>query len=253
MTIHTQLAYGAAPVIGVIELSTSVAITVESQLVVPDDIVVVSARLRLPGGKVSAATLGEMTSSTELERAAQQVADAGAQVIAFACTTGSLLGGPGFDTGLAERMTAQTGVPALTTATAVVRALRRVGATSIAVGTPNIDELNVLEQEFFEAAGFEVRHIEGLQIGEDRDISRLTAAEVRALAESSMRDGVDALFLSCTNMPTVPLLADLEDQFGVPVISSNSATLWAALEAIDAPARSTRLGGQLAGLQGAAR
>lgn len=157
-----------------------------------------------------------------------------------------LFGGPGFDTQLADRMTTHTGVPALTTATEVVRALRHVGATSIAAGTPYIDELNVLEQKFFEAAGFDVRHIERLQIGEDRDISRLTAAQARALARSAMRDGVDALFLSCTNMPTVPLLAELEEQFGVPVISGNSATLWGALNTLGAPARSTQLGGLLA-------
>lgn len=250
MSVYANLAYGTAPTIGMIELSTGVALTVETRLAVPDQVVVVSSRLRLPRGHVTRAALAEMLSSQHLERAAQEVSDVSAQVIVFGCTTGSLVHGPGFDLQLAERITQCTGVPALTTATEVVRALRAVDARSIAIGTPYVDELNFLEREFFEAAGFEVRHVEGLRILDDAGIARLTAADVRALAHSAVRDGIDALFLSCTSMPTLPVLAELESQLGIPVISSNAATLWGALRFIGAPARSSRYGGLLASLDG---
>lgn len=243
------LAYGTARTIGTIELSSSVAFTVESRLAVPDNIVAISSRLRLPRGQVSSAALDEMVSSHELERAAQQVADASAQVVVFACTMGSLLHGRGFDRRLAERIHEYTGVPATSTATEVVRALHRLGARRIAIGTPYVDELNLLEQRFFEAEGFEVVHLEGLQIGDDQAIARLGADEVRSLAESAVRADIDALFLSCTNMPTLPILAELEARFGIPVISSNAATLWGALDAVGSAARSTRLGSLLTSLQ----
>lgn len=248
VSLYANLSYGTAPTIGMIELSTGIALTVETRLAVPDDVVAVSSRLRLPRGEVTRAALAEMLSSPDLERAALELSDAAAQVIVFGCTTGSLVHGPGFDVELAARMTRCTGVPALTTATEVVRALRSVGATSIAIGTPYVDELNVLEREFFQAAGFEVRHVEGLQIVDDAAIARLSGSQVRALAESSVRDGIDALFLSCTSLPTLPILADLEDQFGIPVISSNAATLWGGLRFIDAMARPARLGSLLASL-----
>ncbi len=41
----------------------------------------------------------------------------------------------------------------------------------------------------------------------------------------------DALFLSCTNLPTFGLLGELERRFGMPVLSANQVTMWAAMRA----------------------
>ena len=53
---------------------------------------------------------------------------------------------------------------------------------------------------------------------------------------------VDAVFISCTNLKSMDQLARLEAELGMPVISSNSATLWLGLRRVDAPTAHLPLG-----------
>ncbi|HXW29055.1 MAG TPA: hypothetical protein VEK55_06800, partial [Xanthobacteraceae bacterium] len=43
-------------------------------------------------------------------------------------------------------------------------------------------------------------------------------------------DDVEAVFLSGTGMPTIPILATLERDLGKPAISAASAMMWRALQ-----------------------
>jgi maleate isomerase len=52
------------------------------------------------------------------------------------------------------------------------------------------------------------------------------------LALKTIDPDSEALFLSCTNLKTFEILDDLERKTGVPVLSSNSATLCATLGAL---------------------
>jgi maleate isomerase len=221
--------YGAAGRVGVIDLSTCTSLTAEFGLALPAEVLVLYSRLRLPRGEVTVQALDEMLAGPRLEEAALELADAGVAAIGFACTSGSLLHGPGFDESLRARMENATGVPSTTTATGVLRALGHLGATDVCVGTPYVDEVNERERTFLEQAGFEVRRMVGLGKRYDREIGALTAAEVRALALDAFEPGCEALFLSCTNLPALPLIPELELELGVPVVSSISATIWDVL------------------------
>ena len=218
--------YGDAGRVGVIDLSTCTSLTAEFALAVPTEVLVLYARLRLPRGEVTVEALDEMFHGPRLEEAAFELSDAGVSAITFACTSGSLLHGPGFDRRVCDRITAATGVHATTTATSAVRALHALGLQSVCVGTPYDDEINERERQFFEAAGIAVKRIAGLGIRYDRDIGSLSSADVRELASSVWDDSADGLFLSCTNLPALTLVGQLEAQLGRPVVTSNSATIW---------------------------
>jgi maleate isomerase len=220
-------AYGMAGRIGVIDLSTCTALAAEFRLALPEDVLVLYSRLRLPGGEVSVESLDRMVSGQRLEEAALELADAdGVAAIAFACTSGSLLHGPGFDARLCARLTEATGLSTTTTATAVVEALRHLDARTVSVGTPYDDAINDRERRFLESAGFTIPRVVGLSKGYDREIGALTADEVLDLARTAHVPGSDVLFLSCTNLPALPLVAELERELGTTVLTSNSATLW---------------------------
>jgi len=62
----------------------------------------------------------------------------------------------------------------------------------------------------------------------------VTADSVRELARATPRDGADALMLSCTNLPTYDVIAPLEAEPGIPVLSANLVTMWAALRELNA-------------------
>ena len=52
------------------------------------------------------------------------------------------------------------------------------------------------------------------------------------------------MLISCTDFPSLPLIAPLEAELGAPVVTSNSAGLWACLRRAgvdDAPAAGGRL------------
>ena len=102
------------------------------------------------------------------------------------------------------------------------------------------------ERGFLEAAGFEVRTIEGLGLEFDRDIGALAFEDVRGLARRVHRTDADAVFLSCTNLPALPILGALEEELGCPVLSSNAATIWHSRRLLRTSARATSLGTLLA-------
>jgi maleate isomerase len=223
------LSWNDAVRLGFIELSTSITLSAETAEGLPAGVEALMTRMRLPRGEVSAQALGEMVDSDRLEQATRELADADAAVVAFACTTGSLIRGAGFDAELVERMQGAAPVRATTTSTALLAALSALGITRVAVATPYVDELNELEVAFLEAQGFEVVGLRGLGIESDPEIARVPYERTRELARATDDPSAEAVFISCTNLPTLALLAGLEEELGKPVISSNAVTIWHAL------------------------
>ncbi len=169
----------------------------------------------------------------ELGNAAQLLADAGVEAVAFACTSGSLVKGLGYDSKLTKHISEVAHCPALTTSGAVLEALKTLNARKICLGTPYLSEVAAKEVEFLEGNGFEVLKEQSLGIKENLKIGKLPPADAEKLAKTVYTKGTDAVFISCTNFRTFEALSALESQLGVPVISSNSTTLWAALKALN--------------------
>jgi maleate isomerase len=161
----------------------------------------------------------------ELATEVAKLSHAGVRAIAFACTTGSLYGGKGYNERLEDEIKHLSGVPATSTASAVVEALSFLNAKRLLVLTPYSAKVNELEKRFLEAYGFAVEFIGTLdnrglrhsEIGEE-----LLCDQVRKLGSGDS----EAVFLSCTGLPTITLLERLEAELKKPVISSNQATLW---------------------------
>jgi len=172
----------------------------------------------------------------ETERAASELKTANVDIIAYACTTGSLFKGPNHHVEIKQKIVGLTGIKAVATAGAVVDALKMLKANNILVVTPYIDELNVKEREFLEAHGFKVLSIRGLGIIDNTVIGALdprTAYETALNAVSQFKGDFDALFISCTNWRTFEVIGSLEKVIRKPVISSNSATLWSIIKELN--------------------
>ncbi|MDE2993395.1 MAG: aspartate/glutamate racemase family protein, partial [Chloroflexota bacterium] len=153
-------------------------------------------------------------------------------VIAFACTSGSFFEGDAGERALGERLRGGSNVPTVTTAGAVAAALHAVGARRISMATPYDPHLNELEVQFLTAHGFEIVSDACMDIQEAFDIGVVPTAEVQRYALEHFDPRADALFLSCTNLPTFPVIAALEQETGVPVVTSNQATYWECLRVL---------------------
>jgi maleate isomerase len=149
-------------------------------------------------------------------------------VVIYGCTSGSLIKGVEWEGGLIHRLQKVTCVPVVSTAGAVVEALKVLKVTNVSVVTPYIDKINQLEKMFLEAYGINVTDIKGLGLIDNLRIGRITTSEI--LEQIQVASNTDCLFISCTNLPVIYLIKDLELKYGIPVVTSNQASLWKALQ-----------------------
>jgi maleate cis-trans isomerase len=163
----------------------------------------------------------------EAERAARLLKTAGVDMLAYGCTSGSLIRGVTWEESLRRRIEETAGVPAVTTAGAVVEGLRKLGAKRVSVFTPYVDAVNAVERSFLEAHGFKVDAIRGLRLTDNQAIGRVPGARLEAFIAPAA--GSDAVFVSCTNLPVIHLIEGLEERHRMPFVTSNQATMWASL------------------------
>ena len=167
-----------------------------------------------------------------VERAADELGSAQADVMAFACTASSFVDGVEGETELRNRIERAGEAKAVTTSGAVAEALRTLGIRRVAVATPYPEELNVLERQFLEDEGIEVLSVAGMGIVDAFSIGKVTPQETHEFARRVWREDADGMFISCTNLRTIDVLARLEAELGVPVVSSNLATFRGCLRAL---------------------
>jgi len=110
----------------------------------------------------------------------------------------------------------------------VVEALKMLGVTRVALGTPYSVETTLKGKAALEDYGFEVvAHscLEGV-----RNIYDETPERAYRIGRSVNNDAAQAVFLSGLGMPTISILDRLERDLGKPVISAASAMMWRALQ-----------------------
>lgn len=151
------------------------------------------------------------------------------KVVAYACTSGSFVGGVDGEARLRTAMK-QAGAPrAVTTSGALLQALESLNVRRVAVATPYDAEVTVKLSEFLAEAGYEV--VSSAFLGLTGDIFRVNRETVRLLAEAADLAEAEAVFLSCTNLRTFDVLPEIEEGIGKPVLTANQVTMWAALRA----------------------
>jgi maleate isomerase/arylmalonate decarboxylase len=189
---------------------------------------------RMPLHADTTSEAGKAALMADLQAAFAMLKPAGVDAIAYACTAGSMINPVD---ALPEMLSETMAVAAVTTSAAIIRALKTLGIVNLSVATPYAQQLNDHETEFLRENGFTVSRIAGLGIGQNGpeeyiQIARTPLQDVAAHVRAAFADGSDALLITCTDFPTLPLIADLERQLGVPVITSNQATFWAMLRTV---------------------
>jgi len=235
--------YGTRARLGILVPSANTITEEEFNALKPDGVSVHAARMFIT--HPTAENLARMAEDTE--RATKMIATLGPSVIAFVCTTGSLLSGIGWDEELINRIEKIAKVPATTTATAVIRAFKELGVTKVSVGTPYNEELNKMEADFFESSGIKVLDLKGLDLTPE-EMNQLALERVMELAREVDKPDAEAVFLSCTNLKALPIIEQLEKELKKYVFSSNVATFWDAIRMLGIKQRIIGKGMLLEGL-----
>ncbi|MFD7918377.1 decarboxylase [Streptomyces sp. NPDC059740] len=169
-----------------------------------------------------------------LREAVQALGAVEPRVVSYACTSGSFVGGVTGERGMCAAMREVGEVPALTTSGALLQALGEVGARRVAVVTPYTKSVTDSLESFLGEGGV---HVTGrAYLGLTRHIWKVPYRDVVDMARQAVVGGADALFISCTNLPTYDVIPQLEAELRMPVLSANQVTMWSALRAIGAEA-----------------
>lgn len=149
-------------------------------------------------------------------------------VVIFACTSGSLIGGPTFDKECVKIIEDVTGSRGLTTSTAILEAFAGMNMHRLAVITPYPQATNDAEKLFLEKNGVGVTTI--VDMNPERNyIPTLTPEFVYQQVKKLDIEGADGIFISCTALDVIRMIPYMEEDFGLPVVTSNQASIWASL------------------------
>ncbi len=219
-----QLTEPTIPRLGLIVLQVDETIEEDFRRLIPPD----RARLhvtRVPSGaELTPDSIATMQST--LPAAAGLLPPAAAfDVIGYGCTSGTTLIGADRVRDLVQgsAQTRQVTEP-LTAALAAIRAL---GLQRIGIVSPYIPSVAEPIRAAFEAQGIIVP--DTLSFGEEVEarVARIDPASIREAAVAlAQRAAIDGVFLSCTNLRTLDIIAGLEAELGLPVLSSNQVLAW---------------------------
>ncbi|MEM6498164.1 MAG: Asp/Glu racemase [Pseudomonadota bacterium] len=142
--------------------------------------------------------------------------------VAYCCTSGSAVIGPNKVSALmnAGCRTAQVTDPV----SALIHMCRKHDVKRLAFLSPYIESVSNILRDVMTEAGVETVAFGSFNEGEDAKVARIDPADTqRAAVELAKSTEVDAVFMSCTNLKTYDVLAEIEAEAGVPAFSSNSA------------------------------
>jgi len=133
-----------------------------------------------------------------------------------------------YDETVMRRMSAAAGAPATTSAQAVGRALRALGARRIALVSPYSEAVNARARHYFTGRhGLEIAVLDGFAATDSYAIGQLGPENARdAFARIDLSE-IDAFAVPGANFPTMSSIAAWEREFGKPVVSSTQASVWA--------------------------
>lgn len=129
--------------------------------------------------------------------------------------------------GLRARLAEVLDVPFTTALGAGERALRAYGASRILLLTPFDPYMNSLVVPHLTAVGFDVQ-LADLGFSSEQEAVDLDASVVFEMARGAVRaaSGVQAIYFQGAVLNPLPVIDEMEAEFGLPVISSNPAMLW---------------------------
>ncbi|RLL67042.1 aspartate/glutamate racemase family protein [Streptomyces sp. Z26] len=197
---------------------------------VPDDVSLHLTRTPFVPVEVSLDLARLVSEHETLHEAVLALTAVAPETVAYACTSGSFVGGIAGERAMTAAMEQAGEVPALTTSGAVLEALRELDARRVAVVTPYTKSVTDSLEEFLAEAGIAVTGRSYL--GLTSHIWRVPYRDVVDMAREAAVDAPDALFISCTNLPTYDVIPQLEAELRMPVLSANQVTMWAALRRV---------------------
>src|SRR5919198_5149757 len=168
------------------------------------------------------------------------------ELVILAQTSASLFA-EDYDDVVTKRISAGAGAPAITSAQAVGRAVRALGARRIAIVSPYSDAVIERAARYFEKKhGLETVALEGFRATDAYAIGQLGPEHAHDAFARIDQPEIEVLVVPGGNFPTMASIAAWEREFKKPVVTTNQASFWAMLRAFKSTDRLPAFGRLLA-------
>ncbi|MFI9063768.1 maleate cis-trans isomerase [Streptomyces sp. NPDC053429] len=226
--------------IGVLTPHADVGPESELRAMAPDDIGIHAARVPFgamrSGGAmdptIALAPVRAFAEPPHVDAAAELLAAAPVDVLAFAFTSSAYVIGAEAEARMLDRLSARAhGLPVVGTCSATILALRAVDASRIALVDPPwfSAELDRLGRAYYEAAGFDVVYAAPCALPSGQQLIR--PAELHDWVVAHVPAEAEAVVIGGNGFRAVGVVESMERTLGRPVLTANQVLLWAALRA----------------------
>ena len=150
--------------------------------------------------------------------------------IVYACTSGTIAAG--YEVIKEKIKIAKPEATVITPSTAAIKALKKLKINKISIFTPYSKTLNDEVVNYFKKENFNVISNAYFDILNDSDIAKVDQDHLYKVLSEMFLGDAEALFISCTNLPALPLIDKLEKKLNRIVLSSNQVLIWDTLKSI---------------------
>lgn len=195
---------------------------------------------RVPLGVMRAGGLMDATIATDpvrafadpplLDDAAELLATAPLHAIGFAFTASSYVRGAADDEVLRQRLETRTrGIPVAISSNAAVLALRAMGVGRVALVDPPwfAPEMTALGVTYFQEQGIEVVLAQAAQLPSEQ--LAINPGQLFAWVRDHVPGTAEAVYIGGNGLRAVGIIAALEEDLRIPVLTANQVLLWRLL------------------------
>ena len=151
--------------------------------------------------------------------------------IAYGCTSGTIAAG--YKSIFEKVNIAKPNTKVTTPITSAINAIKTLGIKRLSIFTPYTDEINQSVINYFKKEDINISELSYFDIASDLDIGKVDQDYLfEALTKIDLSKS-DALFVSCTALPILSIIKDLEDKTNKIILSSNQTLIWDTLKQIN--------------------
>jgi len=152
--------------------------------------------------------------------------------VAYGCTSGTIAAG--YQSIFEKVNLVKPNTKVTTPITSAINALKALGINNLSIFTPYTDEINQSVINYFKIeGGIEILELSYFDIASDLDIGKVDPQHLFETLKKIDLSKSDALFVSCTALPVLSIINELEKKINKVVLSSNQTLIWDTLKEIN--------------------
>ena len=151
--------------------------------------------------------------------------------VAYGCTSGTIVAG--YKSIYDKVNLAKPNTKVTTPITSAINALRFLKINKLSIFTPYTDQINQSVINYFKKENIEISELSFFDIASDIDIGKVDPNHLFEVLIKKDLSKSDALFVSCTALPVLSIINDLEKKLGKLILSSNQTLIWDTLKQIN--------------------